>query len=317
MLISGCRQNKSVAILFVGHGEPKHFQDGTKTIKHWDGTDFGPYGVALGVPPEEQSTIWAAAYAETAEAIAYQTGDLNQNGISHEVLLFPDGDIPPNFTYQAFKDKAEAEYEAVGGTSPHNDSLNGHAKKVQVGIPGYDFDTYLAFLDAEPIIPNALHQIAQTRRYQKLVVVPFLMAESTHTQEVVNLVQEWAARLLRPGSTERPMEIVFAQPFYNQPYARSLLASAVADLAQFLYTHIPAGVPDEKIGVVLGGHGDPFSPPYPEFGWQPGEIYSNLYLHEKGFASEVARLLPWDTKLANMSFREPTTETALVQFDGI
>ncbi len=101
---AGCVQDvESVAILFVGHGEPATYQEGIQRGEFSDGTRLGPSGNSLGVPPAEQSTIWAAGYEEIATAMTYQFGDSNQNGVLHEVAIHPQGDVPGFFTWDAFK----------------------------------------------------------------------------------------------------------------------------------------------------------------------------------------------------------------------
>ncbi len=102
----GCGQEKPVAVLFVAHGEPTTFDDGTAVAEFWDGTLLGPSGTTLDVPASEQATIWAAGYEETAAALTCQHGDFNQNGIAHELAMFPAGDVPPFFTWDAYKGMA-------------------------------------------------------------------------------------------------------------------------------------------------------------------------------------------------------------------
>ena len=48
-------------------------------------------------------------------------GDLNGNGILHEVAIFPAGDVPPFFTWPEFHGSVYQHYEANGNYRPHND----------------------------------------------------------------------------------------------------------------------------------------------------------------------------------------------------
>ena len=95
------KQNR-VAVMFIGHGEPATAEDGDIPITFPDGSPFGPHAVELGVPADQQYTEWAAAYEEIATAMAYIFGDINGNGIEHEVALVPDGDVPGFFNWPAF-----------------------------------------------------------------------------------------------------------------------------------------------------------------------------------------------------------------------
>ncbi len=300
------QEAQSVAILFVGHGEPATYDEGTKVERYWDNTLLGPSGVVLGVPAEEQATIWAAAYEEIATAVAYESGDLNGNGVLHEVKVAPEGDVPSVFVWPAFKDMVRAEYSTLGD-SPHNGIWINHVANTPVDVSGAKIDSFLAFMDAKPFVVDKIHEITQTARYKSLVVVPLLLSQSTHTQEIRELVAEGMAK------AGRDLEIAWAQPFFDEPYVRALHASAVADHAKYLRTHVPAEVQDSEIGVVLGAHGDPYKPPYADFGWKTGDIYSNLLLTEDDFAAAVAAELPWTTVLGVNEFRPPTVEAAISQ----
>ena len=94
--------SQRVALMFVGHGEPETAEDGDIPIVFADGTPFGPHGVELGVPEAYQYTEWAAAYEEIATALAYIFGDINANGVEHEVAIVPAGDVPGFFHWVAF-----------------------------------------------------------------------------------------------------------------------------------------------------------------------------------------------------------------------
>lgn len=319
VLLLGCWEHKRVAVLFVGHGEPATFEDGDEVIGFWDGSDFGPHAADLGVPPLNQSTEWAAAYEEIATAIAYSVpctssvpptflpGDSNCNGTPHEILSSPIGDVPPFFIWDAFRGQIQGEYTALGNYSPHNDLIAEHVAALNIGAFGKYVDKYLAFLDAVPRIPDVLHDIAQKRRYARIVVVPLLLADSTHTQEVEEITREWAEK-------ERHMEIIIGEPYFEVPYMRKKLTHAIAGMAEYIRSAIPAGVADEKIGVILAAHGTPFVPPYPEFGYMTEDIYSKLTLTEGDFHEDIASALPWEVRDGRMSYGHPTIEESIAAF---
>lgn len=197
---------KKVALLFVGHGEPVVVEDGDVPITLADGTPFGPHAASLNVPEEYQYTEWAAAYEEIATAMSYIFGDLNGNGILHELAMVPSGDVPGFFTWDIFHADVNRHYEAIGNFSPHNDILHEHINSLDIDVAGASIDIYLAFLDAVPRISDVAWEIANANKYQELVVVPLLVASSTHTQEIADLVEE--AALLTSG-----MEVLVTEPF--------------------------------------------------------------------------------------------------------
>ena len=94
---------EKVGVLFVGHGEPPSYADGDVAITFADGGALGPFAASLGVPIAAQSTEWAAAYDEIATAMTYIFGDLNGNEVLHEMTISPAGDVPPFFTWEAFR----------------------------------------------------------------------------------------------------------------------------------------------------------------------------------------------------------------------
>ncbi len=305
---------ESVALLFVGHGEPTVFADGDESITLADGTLFGPHGVDLGVPQIAQYTEWAAAYEEIATAMTYLKEapfgvDLNGNGTPHEVAIAPQGDVPPFFTWEAFRAELNGHYRLVNDYSPHNDTLKNIIADIDIQVEGADIDTYLAYLDAVPRIPDVVWEITQTNQYTKLVVVPLLLADSTHTQEVASFVHETAH--LMGG-----MEVVVCEPFHEIPHMKSRLKKAVVAMAKQVRLAIPEDVADEDIGVVLASHGTPFSPPLPEFGWQSDEIYSYLIQTEDLFHHEIMHVLPWQTRTGRMNYSSPTIEDALTAFEN-
>ena len=310
---NGGSSPENVAVLFVGHGEPSVCDDGDIPIKLLDGTPFGPHGVDIGVPDMYQYTEWAAAYEEIATAMTYiktppLNPDLNGNGVAHEVKISPAGDVPPFFTWEAFHAEIFDIYEAFQDYSPHNDTLKKHVESLNIHVIGARVDTYLAYLDAVPRIPDVVWEITQDKEYEKLVVVPILLASSTHTQEVENMVHESAHMI-------SDMEVVMCEPFFEVPYMRDRLKNAVAAMAKQVRQSIPADVPDEKIGVVLASHGTPYVPPLPEFGWKEGEIYSNLILTEDLFHYEIKQKLPWKTVTGRMNYSTPAIEDSIQALD--
>ena len=125
-----------MALVYVGHGEPAAVEDGDIPITFPDGSPFGPHAVELGVPPANQYTEWAAAYEEIATALAYIFGDLNGNGIDHEVALVPTGDVPGFFNWPAFHASLYEHYALCNHYSPHNDLLGGHVESLRVRVRG-------------------------------------------------------------------------------------------------------------------------------------------------------------------------------------
>ncbi len=75
-------------------------------------------------------------------------------------------------------------------------------------------------------------------------------------------------------------------------------------------------MPDEHIGVILAAHGTPYVPPYPEFGWQEGDIFSKLTLTEGDFHADIASAIPWPIRTGRMSYGEPTIEQSLAEFEN-
>ena len=71
---------------------------------------------------------------------------------------------------------------------------------------------HLGFLDARPFLQEKVYELMQNQRYDKLVVVPLLLAESTHTQEIEEIVLEWVAK------SGREIEIAWGgQPYFATP----------------------------------------------------------------------------------------------------
>ena len=299
---------KRVALLFVGHGEPENKDNGDIPITLADGTTFGPHAVSLGVPEEFQYTEWAAAYEEIATAMTYIFADSNNNGIAHEVEIFPDGDDPDFFTWEAFHVTVHQHYDATANYSPHNDALRKHVESLEVKVEGADIDVYLAYLDAVPRIRDVVWKIAEKGHYDELVVVPMLLASSTHTLEVTSLIEE-------SKHLTGEMEVVVTEPFFKVPYMQRRLRDAVVSMANYLRAFIPADVPDHNIGVLLASHGTPYSAPFPEFGWKAGDIFSNLLQTEDTFHDEIARRLPWMSRTGRMNYSSPSIEDALLAFE--
>ncbi|MGE5598856.1 MAG: ferrochelatase [Bacteroidota bacterium] len=320
VLLAGCQIDyQSVAVLFVAHGEPASFDEGKERIIDPDGTLHGPFAPNLIRPyeikePGEQYWMWAALYEEVAEALTYQFGDMNGNGILHELRFVPEGDVPRFFSWTAFREGAKQQYAYLGG-SPHNAAWKEHVERIRLSLLNKSIDVHLAYMEAKPTVAQKVWDLVISGRYDKLVVVPLLLSESTHTQEIRAEAEEWIRKA--EERTGRPVEVVWAHPFFTEPYVRTLHAKAVAGMVQWIReTEVPSEVTDDQIGVVLASHGDPYPPPYPEFGWQEGEVYSHVYLMEKDFHDTVAKMLPYGTDdilMGNNEFRPPSVDQAVTQ----
>jgi protoheme ferro-lyase len=311
--LAGCSSNsdtkEKVALLFVGHGEPAVCEDGDVPITLADGTPFGPHGAGLNVPQESQYTEWAAAYEEIATAMTYIFSDLNGNGIPHELEMSPAGDVPPFFPWDDFHDTIYQHYYAFNNYSPHNDTLTEIVNSLDIKVEGVEVETHLAFLDAVPRIPDVVWEITNMERYTKLVVVPMLLSSSTHTQEVENFVHETAH--MTSG-----MDVVVTEPFFDVPFMRRRLKNAVVAMAEYVHQSIPADVATADIGVVLASHGTPYAPPLPEFGWQEGEIFSNLILTEDVFHEEIGQELPWKSLTGRMNYATPDIKDSIAELEA-
>lgn len=300
---------RRIALLYVGHGEPAVAEDGDVPITYPDGEPFGPHAESLGVPEESQYTEWAAAYEEIATAMTYIFDDLNGNGIPHEVAMPPFGDVPPFFNWPAFHGSVYQHYQACGNYSPHNDALRAHVESLNVEVCGADVDIFLAYLDAVPRIRDKVWEITGMNLYDELVVVPILLADSTHTQEVEALIEE-SRHLLGD------MEVVVTEAFFDVPYMKRRLRDGIVATAERMRACIPADVADHNIGVVLASHGSPYVPPLPEFGWHEGEIFSYLVPTEDAFHAEIAERLPWVARTGRMNYSAPTIEEALQSLEA-
>ena len=301
--------SEKVALLFVGHGEPATFEDGNIPVTHADGSLFGPHAESLAVPDIAQHSEWAAAYEEIATAMTYIFGDINGNGTFHEVAVSPTGDVPPFFTWEAFLASIEEHYQSVGNYSPHNASIREHVENLNIRVDGAQIDTYLAFLDEVPRIPDVVWEIGQTGQYNKLVVVPMLLSDSTHTQEVESFIREVA-------EYTSGMEVVVSEPFFEVPFMKTRLKKAVVAMANHIRQKIPEEVDDQDIAVVLASHGTPYVPPYPEFGWEEGDIFSNLILTEDIFHHEIQQDLPWKTVTGRMNYSSPPITDSLAELEA-
>ena len=300
---------EKIAVLYVGHGEPAVFENGDIPVGFPDGSEFGPHAVELGVPVEYQHTEWAAAYEEIATAMTYILRDVNGNGIEHEMAISPAGDVPPFFTWEAFHADIQQRYQAFNNYSPHNDTIREHVNSLDLRVDGVRIDTYLAYLDAVPRIPDMIWELTREGRYTKLVVVPMLLADSTHTQEVEDQIHETASLL---GN----MEVVVTEPFFEVPYVRDRFRDAVLAMAHRLYDSVPAATPDEEVGVLLTSHGTPYVPPHSEFGWEEGEIFSNLIPTEDAFHEELSANLRWQTRTGRMNYSSPTIEQSIAAMEA-
>jgi protoheme ferro-lyase len=303
------KDTERVAVLYVGHGEPAVFENGDIPISFPDGSAFGPHGADIGVPVELQHTEWAAAYEEIATAMTYIFGDVNGNGIEHEMAISPGGDVPPFFTWPAFHADIQQRYQGFNNYSPHNDTLREHVASLDLQVNGVEIDIYMAYLDAVPRIPDTIWELTQRGEYTKLVVVPMLLASSTHTLEVEDQIHETAALL-------GDMEVVVTEPFFEVPYMRARFRDGVLAMAHHVYESLPEATPDEEVGVLLASHGSPYVPPHSEFGWEEGDIYSNLIPTEDAFHEELSAQLPWQTRTGRMNYSTPTIEESIAAMEA-
>ena len=282
--------------------------DGDVPITFASGAEFGPHAESLGVPEELQSTEWAAAYDEIATAMTYIFRDINGNGTQHEMSISPAGDVPPFFTYDAYYESLGEMYEAIGNHSPHNDLIGEHVASLDLEVDGAEIETHLAFLDAVPRIPDIAVEMA-TGDYDKVVVVPLLLSSSTHTQEVAEQVEEAVAGM-------GDVDVVVTEPFFEVPFMRDRIKRSVLSMADYIRAAMPADVSDDEVGVVLGSHGTPYTPAHSAFGWQAGEIFSNLGLTEDAFHEEIASEMPWPTQTGRMNYATPSIEDALTSLEA-
>jgi protoheme ferro-lyase len=225
------------------------------------------------------------------------------------MMISPEGDVPPFFTWDAYRETLDEIYTSFGGGSPHNESLAQHIANLDLGLDGAEVETYLAFLDAVPRIPDAMWEITREHDYDKMVVVPMLLSSSTHTQEVEEQIE---AVLELTGD----MEMVVAEPFYEVPYMRSMIAEAVMAMADHVRGNVPPDVADDDIGLLLVAHGTPYVPPYPAFGYEEGDIYSNLSLTESGFHEEIEEVSPWAIRTGRMNYAAPSIDESLAAFEA-
>jgi len=278
---------KRVALMFVGHGEPTTVEDGDVPVVFPDGSAFGPHGVELGVPEAYQHTEWAAAYEEIATAISYIFGDTNGNGVEHELGIAPHGDVPDFFTWEAFHASIYDHYDQCQNYSPHNDTLVAHLSGLNVRVKGARIDVFLALLDDVPRIPDVIHEISQGD-YDELVVVPMLVSNSTHTDEIADQMEDMS-------HLTRGMEVLVTEPFFEVPYMRKSLGEGIVATAYELSKSLPAGVEDHNIGVLLASHGTPYVPPFAEFGWVAADSSVAVpdadteWTADRAFAEYIAR----------------------------
>jgi protoheme ferro-lyase len=298
-------KNHSIAVLFVGHGEPETLADWSEHHLFADGSSLGPSGETLGVPPDERDTIYAAAYEEIATAMSYQMKDMNGNGIKHELALTPQGDVPASFTYPAFKGMVQMEMAQLG-MSPHNTLVFSRINAMKTTPLAAFADFYWAMLDARPMIPDAVSQIKKRGHYSHVIVIPlFLSSDSTHTQEIREMVPTAMAR------NSLDAKIIFGKTFFENDYVLNLHLTAIAGQVEQMRGRLPPEAANQDIGVVIAGHGDPFVLPYPEFGYEEGDIHSNLTATENTFARLLARRLPYESLLGVNEFRLPNVGMAL------
>ena len=173
--------------------------------------------------------------------MTYIFEDLNGNGIPHELAISPAGDVPNFFTWEEFHADVYEHYEACGNFSPHNKALKEHVESLKIQVKGAEIDVYMAFLDAVPRIRDVLWDITKNDQYQELVVVPMLLASSTHTQEVASLVEESA-------HLTSEMEVVVVEPLFEVPFMQRRLRDAVLSMVKYVRGAIPEDVADHNIG---------------------------------------------------------------------
>jgi len=296
-----------VALMFVGHGEPATVEEGDVPIVFADGSPFGPHGVELGVPDAYQHTEWAAAYEEIATALAYIFGDLNANGEVHEAAIVPDGDVPDFFTWEAFHADIYNRYDECANFSPHNDALRQHIDSLKIDVQGARVDIYLALLDEVPRIPDVVYEIAG-KKYDELVVVPMLVSNSTHTDEIAGQLEDVADLI-------GEMEVLVTEPFFEVPFMRKSLSDSIVAMAHRLRNAMPADVEDHNIGVLLASHGTPYVPPFAEFGWVEGDIYSELIPTEDAFHEGLRARLPWVSRTGRMNYSTPSITDSLDELE--
>jgi hypothetical protein len=111
------------------------------------------------------------------------------------------------------------------------------------------------------------------------------------------------------------MDVVVTEPFFEVPYMRARIMDAVVAMAEEVRLSVPSGALDAEIGVVLASHGTPYVPPFEEFGYVEGDIYSNLLLTEDLFHEEIAEELSWDVLTGRMNYAEPSIDDAITEFE--
>jgi protoheme ferro-lyase len=222
-------------------------------------------------------------------------------------MMEPEGDVPGFFGWEAFHASIYSHYALVENYSPHNDTLRSHINSLNIRIPGVHIDIYLALLDDVPRIPDVVHEISNGL-YDELVVVPMLVSNSTHTDEITGQMEDVS------HLTEH-LEVLVTEPFFEIPYMRKSLGEGIVAMAHHLRQSVPADVEDHNIGVLLASHGTPYVPPFPEFGWTEGEIYSELIPTEDAFHEHINALLPWESRTGRMKYSTPAIEDTLDDFE--
>jgi sirohydrochlorin ferrochelatase len=154
--------------------------------------------------------------------------------------------------------------------------------------------------------------ITNNHDYDKMVLVPMLLASSTHTQEVADQVEEFA-------HLAGDIDLVVTEAFFEVPYMRERVKIAVLSMTDYMRQSLPAGIADDDIGVLLVAHGTPYVPPLAAYDYKEGEIFSNLPLTEDLFHDEIMAELPWPARTGRMNYAAPSIEESLAAFeaDGI
>ena len=142
-----------------------------------------------------------------------------------------------------------------------------------------------------------VYEISQ-QDYDELVVIPMLVSKSTHTDEITDQIEEFVHLI-------EGVEVTIWNRFLKCPYMRDSLGDAVVSWLTSNREQLPGEVQDHNIGMLLASHGTPYVPPFPEFGWKEGDIYSELIPTEDAFHEDVGRKLPWAAKTGRMKYSSP------------
>jgi hypothetical protein len=112
------------------------------------------------------------------------------------------------------------------------------------------------------------------------------------------------------------MDLVLCDPLFESPYMRERIKEAILAMIEYVAASLPADVADDQIGVLLTAHGTPYVPADAAYGWQEGEIFSDLPLTEDAFHEEIGRQLRWDYLTGRMNWDSPSIEDSLGEFEA-